>query len=85
LFSPLITPLVCFDFISPFLRLIRAVRHTLPRALSGTVVGLVVITPASGYVDQTAAFAMGVAATPVVYWGVQVSDVGPSKSSTPFS
>jgi ammonia channel protein AmtB len=36
------------------------------------VTGLVVITPASGFVDQTAAFVMGAIATPVVYLGLQV-------------
>ena len=34
--------------------------------------GLVIITPASGFVDHTAAFMMGVIGTPVVYLGVQV-------------
>ena len=33
--------------------------------------GLVLITPASGYVDQTAAFVMGLIGTPIVYLGLQ--------------
>ena len=39
---------------------------------SGSVCGLVIITPASGFVDYTAAFVMGVIGTPIVYFGVQV-------------
>ncbi len=34
--------------------------------------GLVLITPAAGFVDQTAAFAMGLLGTPVVYTGIQL-------------
>ncbi len=44
----------------------------LPAARSGAVTGLVLITPAAGFVDQTAAFAMGVMGTPVVYTGIQL-------------
>ena len=39
---------------------------------SGTVCGLVVITPASGFVDQTAAFVMGAVSAPVVYFGLKL-------------
>ena len=39
---------------------------------SGAVAGLVVITPAAGYVDQTAAFCMGVIGAIVVYWGIKL-------------
>ncbi len=31
-----------------------------------------VITPASGYVDQTAAFVMGAVAAPIIYFGIQL-------------
>src|SRR5208337_4933716 len=37
---------------------------------SGAVAGLVVITPASGFVGPMGAFAMGIAAGIVCYWGV---------------
>ncbi len=40
---------------------------------SGTVTGLVLITPASGFVDQTGAFCMGLIGTPFIYFGLQVS------------
>ena len=33
--------------------------------------GLVIITPASGFVDHTAAFVMAVVGTPIVYFGLQ--------------
>jgi Amt family ammonium transporter len=36
------------------------------------VTGLVLITPAAGFVDQTAAFAMGLLGTPIVYLGIQL-------------
>jgi ammonium transporter, Amt family len=39
--------------------------------VSGAVTGLVLITPAAGFVDQTAAFAMGLLGTPLVYIGIQ--------------
>jgi ammonia channel protein AmtB len=39
---------------------------------SGAVTGLVLITPASGYVDQTAAFCMGMIGTPAVYFGMKL-------------
>ena len=41
---------------------------------SGSVVGLVLITPASGYVDQTAAFFMAVIGVPIVYFGIQIKN-----------
>ena len=37
--------------------------------VSGAVAGLVAITPASGYVDVTGAFAIGIAAGIACYWG----------------
>jgi Amt family ammonium transporter len=39
---------------------------------SGAVTGLVLITPASGYVDQTAAFVMGLMGTPIIYFGLKI-------------
>lgn len=39
--------------------------------MAGAVAGLVVITPMSGYVDQTGAFIAGVLAGPVCYFGAQ--------------
>ncbi|MEK6806737.1 MAG: ammonium transporter [Pseudomonadota bacterium] len=45
-------------------------RHaTLLGACSGAVAGLVAITPASGFVDLTGAFAIGAAAGLFCYWG----------------
>jgi Amt family ammonium transporter len=40
--------------------------------VSGAVAGLVAITPASGYVDQTGAFFIGILAGPVCYFGVKI-------------
>lgn len=40
--------------------------------VSGAVAGLVAITPASGYVDQTGAFFIGLIAGPVCYFGAQL-------------
>lgn len=45
-------------------------KPTLLGICSGAVAGLVVITPASGFVGPMGAFAMGVAAGVVCYWGV---------------
>ena len=39
---------------------------------SGSVCGLVVVTPGSGFVDQTGAFLMGAVSAPVVYYGLQL-------------
>ena len=47
-------------------------RSSYARHGSGTVCGLVVITPASGFVDQTAAFVMGAVSAPVVYFGLKL-------------
>ena len=53
----------------------RAVgRRRRRRLRSGTVCGLVVITPASGYVDHTGAFMMALISTPVVYFGLQLKE-----------
>jgi len=41
-------------------------------AVSGAISGLVVITPACGYVDHTAAFVMGIIAGPACYGGIQL-------------
>ena len=40
--------------------------------VSGAVAGLVAITPASGYVDQTGAFFIGLFAGPLCYFGAQL-------------
>mmetsp|Transcript_20085 Transcript_20085/g.28768 ORF Transcript_20085/g.28768 Transcript_20085/m.28768 type:complete len:324 (+) Transcript_20085:467-1438(+) len=40
--------------------------------LSGAIAGLVAITPAAGYVDQTGAFFIGFLAGPICYFGAQV-------------
>ena len=44
-------------------------RVSLLGACSGAVAGLVAITPASGFVDSTGAFAIGIAAGVLCYWG----------------
>jgi len=41
-------------------------------AVSGAISGLVVITPGSGYVDQTGAFLCGLTGGPVCYPGIQL-------------
>ena len=46
----------------------------LPSKCSGTVCGLVVITPASGFVDHTGSFIMALVSTPVVYFGLQFKE-----------
>jgi len=49
--------------------------HDYPTVLgliSGAIAGLVVITPAAGYVDQTGAFVMGTLSGPLCYFGVQL-------------
>eukprot|EP01040_Poterioochromonas_malhamensis_P007788 gene7788-8421_t len=45
---------------------------SLQGTVSGAVAGLVAITPASGYVDQTGAFFIGLIAGPVCYFGAQL-------------
>ena len=40
--------------------------------VSGAVAGLVAITPAAGFVDQTGAFVIGAVCGPVCYFGVQL-------------
>eukprot|EP01039_Chlorochromonas_danica_P000638 gene636-693_t len=40
--------------------------------VSGVVAGLVCVTPASGYVDQTGGFVIGLVAGPICYLGVQL-------------
>jgi len=40
--------------------------------VSGAVAGLVAVTPASGYVDYTGAFVLGVASGPLCYYGVRL-------------
>jgi len=42
--------------------------------VSGAVAGLVAITPASGFVDQTGAFIIGLLAGPVCYFGAQLKN-----------
>jgi len=42
--------------------------------VSGAISGLVVITPACGYVDQTGAFFMGVIAGPCCYFAIKIKE-----------
>jgi len=40
--------------------------------VSGAIAGLVVVTPGSGYMDQTGAIVSGITAGPVCYFGIQL-------------
>ena len=44
-------------------------------AVSGAVAGLVVITPGSGYLDQTGAFICGLTGGPVCYLGIKIKNL----------
>jgi Amt family ammonium transporter len=44
-------------------------------AVSGAVAGLVVITPGSGYLDQTGAFICGLTAGPICYLGIKIKNM----------
>jgi Amt family ammonium transporter len=41
-------------------------------AVSGAIAGLVVVTPGSGFIDQSGAFVCGITAAPVCYLGIRV-------------
>jgi ammonium transporter, Amt family len=43
---------------------------TIIGAVSGAITGLVIITPAAGYVDHTGAFVMGLVGAPLCYGGI---------------
>ena len=48
---------------------------TLLGMISGAVAGLVAVTPAAGYIDQTGAFVIGTICGPVCYYGVHLKHV----------
>ncbi|NHM17021.1 ammonium transporter [Eggerthellaceae bacterium zg-887] len=48
-------------------------RPTLVGACTGLVAGLVVITPAAGFVEPWAAIVMGLVVSPVCYWAISVA------------
>ena len=41
-------------------------------AVSGAIAGLVVVTPGSGFIDQSGAFVCGLTAAPVCYLGIRI-------------
>ncbi|NHM14258.1 ammonium transporter [Xiamenia xianingshaonis] len=48
-------------------------RPTLVGACTGLVAGLVVITPAAGFVEPWAAIVMGLVVSPICYWAISVA------------